>query len=273
MSGVLKIEIKESLSTIKELLSLQKTGKSKQRILVLYWLKSGQANTVEELAALSGHHRTTISRWLSNYRSGGVNQLLNIKKSTGRQRIISSEIESQLVEELKEPEGFGSYGEVQTWLRAIWDIEMSYTGVHKLVRYRLKAKLKVPRTSHIKQKQGAAETLKKQLNEKIKELIEPREAIVEKYKNIRYWCQDESRIALMTITGKKLTMKGVQPVGIEQWKFEYLWLYGLVEPKSGESFFYEFCHLDGICFENYLELFAQEYPEYFHIIQLDNGQG
>jgi hypothetical protein len=48
---------------------------------------------------------------------------------------------------------------------------------------------------------------------------------------------------LKTITGKKLTLSGVQPVGIEQWKFEYLWLYGLVEPKTGESFFYEFSHL------------------------------
>ncbi len=80
-----------------------------------------------------------------------------------------------------------------------------------------------------------------------------------------------SRIGLKTITGKKLTLKGIQPVGIEQWQFEYFWLYGLVEPKSGESFFYEFCHLDSICFEKYLELFAQQYPQEFHIIQLDNG--
>lgn len=63
----------------------------------------------------------------------------------------------------------------------------------------------------------------------------------------------------------------MQPVGVEQWQFEYLWLYGLVEPKTGESFFYEFCHLDSICFEKYLELFAKEYPEDLHIIQLDNG--
>ena len=92
------------------------------------------------------------------------------------------------------------------------------------------------------------------------------EAKVKKYQKVRYWCQDESRLGLMTITGKKLTIRGVQPVGVEQWRFEYLWLYGLVEPKSGESFFYEFCHLDSICFEKYLELFAQEYPEGFHII-------
>lgn len=226
MSGVLKIEIEEPLEKIKELLTKQKTSKSKERILVLYWLKSGQARTVEELAVLSGHHRTTISRWLSQYRSGGIIKLLNIKKSTGRQRLIPPEIETHLVEELKDPEGFESYEEVKAWLKAIWDIEMSYTGVHKLVRYRLKAKLKVPRPSHVKQKAGAAEAFKKKLNEKIKELLEVLEATVKRYKKVRYWCQDESRIGLMTITGKKLTMKGVQPVGIEQWQFKYLWLYG-----------------------------------------------
>ena len=161
MSGVLKIEIEEGVEKIKELLTKQKSSKSQERLLVVYWLKSGQAKTVEELAALSGHHRTTISRWLNQYRSGGILELLNIKKSTGRQRMIPPEIETHLREELKDPEGFESYQEVKVWLKAIWDIEMSYTGVHKLVRYRLKAKLKVPRPSHVKQKAGAAEDFKK----------------------------------------------------------------------------------------------------------------
>jgi hypothetical protein len=44
VSGVLKIEIKESLETLKELLLQQKAGKTKERILILYWLKSQQAN-------------------------------------------------------------------------------------------------------------------------------------------------------------------------------------------------------------------------------------
>lgn len=56
-----------------------------------------------------------------------------------------------------------------------------------------------------------------------------------------------------------------------QWLFQCFWLYGLVEPVSGESFFYEFCHLDTICFEKFLELFSQAYPSDLHIIQLDNG--
>ena len=51
-----------------------------------------------------------------------------------------------------------------------------------------------------------------------------------------------------------------------------MWLYGLVEPRTGESFFAEFSHVDGVCFQEYLHWFAQEYPQELHLIQLDNGR-
>ncbi|MEG4856493.1 transposase [Microcoleus sp. K1-B6] len=50
-----------------------------------------------------------------------------------------------------------------------------------------------------------------------------------------------------------------------------MWLYGAVEPLTGEGFFYEFTHLDTTCFEKLLELFASKYPLDLHIIQVDNG--
>jgi transposase len=78
-------------------------------------------------------------------------------------------------------------------------------------------------------------------------------------------------MGLHTIKRRKLTGKGIKPKGIVQWDFVYLWLYGIVEPLTGKSFFYEFTHLDTICFEKFLELFAQRYPKDLHIIQLDNG--
>jgi len=49
-------------------------------------------------------------------------------------------------------------------------------------------------------------------------------------------------------------------------------LYGLVEPRTGENFFREFSHLDGLCFEQYLSWFAQEYPDDLHLIQVDNSR-
>jgi transposase len=78
-------------------------------------------------------------------------------------------------------------------------------------------------------------------------------------------------MGLHTIQRIKLTSTGIKPQGKVQWDFTYLWLYGAVEPLTGDSFFYEFTHLDTVCFEKFLELFASEHPEDLHIIQLDNG--
>jgi transposase len=37
------------------------------------------------------------------------------------------------------------------------------------------------------------------------------------------------------------------------------------------KFFYEFTHLDTVCSQKLLELFASKYPGDLHIIQVDNG--
>ena len=55
---------------------------------------------------------------------------------------------------------------------------------------------------------------------------------VERYQQVRYWCQDETRIGLITLWARKLTAQGIQPVGLEQWCFDDLWLYSLVEPRE-----------------------------------------
>ena len=91
------------------------------------------------------------------------------------------------------------------------------------------------------------------------------------FKRLRYWCEDETRLGLKTIQRRRLTLKGIKPVCQVQWQYKTFYLYGVIEPQSGESFFFEFCHLDTICFEKFLELFSQTYPEDLHIIQLDNG--
>jgi transposase len=88
---------------------------------------------------------------------------------------------------------------------------------------------------------------------------------------VRYWSEDESRMGLHTIRRRKLTRNGIKPQVQVLWDFTYLWVYGAVEPLTGEGFFYEFTHLDTVCFEKFLELFASKYPRDLHIIQVDNG--
>ena len=142
MSRVLKIEISETVDELKNLLSSTENQKVKERIQTLYWLKSEQVKNENAIANLIGKHRTTVSRWLRSYRAGGINALLARGKSTGRSRKLNSEIEESLKQELRDEQGFSSYKEIQTWLKVVHDVEMSYTGVHQLVRYKLKAGIK-----------------------------------------------------------------------------------------------------------------------------------
>ncbi|HJW28563.1 MAG TPA: IS630 family transposase [Saprospiraceae bacterium] len=88
---------------------------------------------------------------------------------------------------------------------------------------------------------------------------------------VRYWSQDESRLGLKTITRRLLTLPGVKPVGPIQWQFEAFYLYGAVEPITGESCFLEFSHLDSVCFQAFLNEFSQTYVNSLNILQLDNG--
>ena len=89
---------------------------------------------------------------------------------------------------------------------------------------------------------------------------------------VRFFCSDETRIGLKTISGRKITARGVKPIGQVQWKFQATYIYGVVEPKTGEHLFYEFSHLNSQCFEIFLQLVAEKFPESILIIQLDNGR-
>ena len=161
MTGKLKIEISESIETLSNLLKQEKNPQKKERIQALYWIKSNLVETIEHLSALSVKHRTTVSRWLSSYREGGMLTMLDIYKSSGRKPKITTEFQQALINELTEEEGFSSYKEIQTWLYSVHNLDVTYKVVHDTVRYRLKAKLKVPRRSNVKKDAEAEAEFKK----------------------------------------------------------------------------------------------------------------
>jgi replicative superfamily II helicase len=41
--------------------------------------------------------------------------------------------------------------------------------------------------------------------------------------------------------------------------------------EAGDSFFYEFSHLDTACFEVFLKLLSEQYPDVLNVIQLDQA--
>ena len=109
MSGVVKIDIVETEETLKALLLKAKKVEEKEKVQVLYWLKTKTVDSVSAIAVFLGRHRTTLQRWLTSYRQGGLEELLREKKSTGRPRLLTDKIVERLQAELKDPEGFESY--------------------------------------------------------------------------------------------------------------------------------------------------------------------
>jgi hypothetical protein len=89
------------------------------------------------------------------------------------------------------------------WVEENYQVSVKYQTLHKQIRYRMKAKLKVPRLLSNKKDPAAPIEFKK--TRKILKVacwldsvgLNPAK------KGFKYWCQDETRIGLKTIEKKK----------------------------------------------------------------------
>lgn len=143
MTGVCRLDIKETPEQLKTLLNEQKTVSSFQKIQALYLFKISQVTTVKDLARTIGVNRITMQRWLKKYRTHGLTGLLKSKRKGGRKPTITPQVRAVLAQRLKDPQqGFKSYVEIQEWLLQEYNIDASYKAVYSTVRYQLKAQLK-----------------------------------------------------------------------------------------------------------------------------------
>lgn len=161
MARSLELRITETAEELEKRLKANTTGRGKEQLLMLYWLKLGEVTSRKELVRRLNRNEATITRWLRLYREGGVKALLKVSHPPGNKAIVPPEVVALLKEKLQQPQGFKSYLEVQQWLEREARVKAAYKTVHHLVRYRLKAKLKVPRPSNKKQHPQAQEHFKK----------------------------------------------------------------------------------------------------------------
>lgn len=87
-----------------------------------------------ELAALLGCGESTLYRWLKTYSRQGLSGLLKVTTSPSRPPQLTQEALEGLREQLQDPEGFSSYGEVQAWLEQHYHTQAAYSTVHGIVR-------------------------------------------------------------------------------------------------------------------------------------------
>jgi len=146
-------EISESAEWLRQAMEGEKHKLKRKRLHTLYLIKSGQVQSRVQIGRLLGARATTVGQWVSCYAAEGLAGLVRVKPVRGREATLSAEQQAALRTALSTEMGFGSYGEIQEWLVAQFGMQMSYSAVHKLVRYRLKARLKVVRPTHPKKTQ------------------------------------------------------------------------------------------------------------------------
>jgi putative transposase len=88
---------------------------------------------------------------------------------------------------------------------------------------------------------------------------------------VKVFAQDETRLGLQPIIRHRITACGVQPVATVWQRFENFYLFGAVEPMTGDSFFLELPLLNSAMFQLWLDDFAQTFATAFNILVLDNG--
>ncbi|MBD2073938.1 hypothetical protein H6F86_08570 [Phormidium sp. FACHB-592] len=63
----------------------------------------------------------------------------------------------------------------------------------------------------------------------------------------------------------------VKPLCSWQWQFKAFWIYGPVDPTTGEQFFLQFTPVGSDCCQLFLNQFSQAYPGTLNVLQGDNG--
>ena len=262
-------QITESAAELKKMLRKTPIGHEKQRLTALYIFCSGQAKTYKQVAEMIGVNRRTIGIWFQTYAAEGLDSLLTRKYSSGRPSHLTKEQQELLRSKLNEPGGFSSYQEIVDYIEKTFDVKMNYKAVYAMVRYKWKAKLKVPRKSHIKKNEKACEEFKQNFTETLKTAVSDKDQAFER---IRVCYQDETRFGLHPVSYRRITLPGIKPIAKISYTYDNFYLYGAVEPLTGESFFLEMPSLNSECFQIFLDEFAKVNPSSLNILILDNGR-
>lgn len=89
---------------------------------------------------------------------------------------------------------------------------------------------------------------------------------------LEVWAMDESRFGLQTVRRRRITLRGVKPIGRYQHAFANFYVYGAVAPRTGDGYFEAHATLDSSTFQAFVEAFAAEHADSFNVLIVDNAQ-
>ncbi|MBW4502842.1 MAG: helix-turn-helix domain-containing protein [Scytonema hyalinum WJT4-NPBG1] len=92
MARPFNLEISESTEYLSKSLKKARTALEKERLQMLWWVKTGQVSHHKELSQRLGRDGSTVTRWLQRYRQGGLEKLLEVKAAPGAIAKIKGEM-------------------------------------------------------------------------------------------------------------------------------------------------------------------------------------
>jgi len=90
---------------------------------------------------------------------------------------------------------------------------------------------------------------------------------------VRCFFHDEARLALGAPSARRrVTARGVRPIQLVLPRARHLWIYGAVDPASGDSLFLELPTLDAPCFQAFLDEFSRAFAGTLNLLVVDGAR-
>jgi transposase len=162
MATARKFHIKESSSELISLRKKQKVYRVEKRIIWLLEVQKDKFKTRESLASSLGINLRTQERWILQYISGGIDELLGDKAKNIKSRIITPEIHEGLSKRVNSSEQpFLGYWDAVEWVKKEYNVDVQYHNLRRYLIQHFKTKLKTPRKSHYKKDDKAVDAFLK----------------------------------------------------------------------------------------------------------------
>lgn len=262
MRPKLKITGPGTLAEVRKAFDRETDVKRKARLHVVRLGFIGEYSS-EEIAAIVGCSKGSVTNWVKAYRLGGLEQLLKTHYRSGRPPSLDEAACAELLEGLR----LGRWKrmkEIRKWLVETHQVRLSNGGMQYWLG-KLGASLKVPRKSHAKKDEGQSSLFKEGLAAELATLG------IDLQKPFRLWVVDEHRYGLISTVRRCWTLRGVRPTTPYQTKYEWGYVYGGLEVMEGRSEFLYTpsvnLHLSG----EFLKQISRNDPEAEHVVIWDGA--
>ncbi len=196
------------------------------------WLIA-KGKTTAEVAEVTGYGVSWIYELVRSYNRIGPDSLRDLRhENPGAKPLLNDVQQAQLWQALQSPPADGGLwtgAKVAQWMSDLLGQPVSpQRGWEYLKGLRLR--LRVPRPEHHQALPEEQQAWKKKLQQETTRLqAEYPDADVE------VWAEDEHRLGLKPVVRRVWVDEWTTPTAEVNWRYEWLWLYGFVQPQTGKT--------------------------------------